>query len=167
LTGLANRSLFRERLHEAHQRVRQGGRRSLALLHINLDRFKLLNDSLGHEVADQLLQKMSRRLVNALPEADTIARLSGDEFAVLFDAYGNLSSLARVATRLSSKLRLPLTVEGHELVVSASMGISHVAGQRPGNISIGQSVEHGHAARQTSGGKQLPVLHRELASQHA
>ncbi|PTT92836.1 diguanylate cyclase, partial [Pseudomonas sp. HMWF005] len=124
LTGLANRSLFRERLHEAHQRVRQGGRRSLALLHINLDRFKLLNDSLGHEIADQLLQKMSRRLVNALPEADTIARLSGDEFAVLFDAYGNLSSLARVATRLSSKLRLPLTVEGHELVVSASMGIS-------------------------------------------
>ncbi len=123
LTGLANRSLFRERLSEAHQRVRQGGR-SLALLHINLDRFKLLNDSLGHEVADQMLQKMARRLVNALPEADTIARLSGDEFAVLFDAYGNLSSLARVATRLSTKLRMPLTVEGHELVVSASMGIS-------------------------------------------
>ncbi|QIH05264.1 MULTISPECIES: EAL domain-containing protein [unclassified Pseudomonas] len=123
LTGLANRSLFRERLREAHQRVRQGGR-SLALLHINLDRFKLLNDSLGHEVADQLLQKMARRLVNALPEADTIARLSGDEFAVLFDAYGSLSSLTRVATRLLSKLRLPITVEGHELVVSASMGIS-------------------------------------------
>ena len=123
LTGLANRALFRERLHDAYQRIRQGGR-SLALLHINLDRFKLLNDSLGHEVADQLLQKMARRLVNALPEADTIARLSGDEFAVLFDAYGNLSSLARVATRLSAKLRLPLNIEGHELVVSASMGIS-------------------------------------------
>ncbi|MGE8151960.1 EAL domain-containing protein [Pseudomonas vancouverensis] len=124
LTGLANRSLFRERLNEAHQRVRQGGYRSLALLHINLDRFKLLNDSLGHEVADQLLQKVARRLVNALPEADTIARLSGDEFAVLFNSYGNLSSLARVATRLSTKLRVPVTVEGHELVVSASMGIS-------------------------------------------
>ncbi|MFJ2688618.1 EAL domain-containing protein [Pseudomonas sp. NPDC087336] len=124
LTGLANRSMFRERLSEAHQRVRQGGYRSLALLHINLDRFKQLNDSLGHEVADQLLQKMARRLVNALPEADTIARLSGDEFAVLFNAYGNLSSLARVATRLSAKLRVPVTVDGHELVVSASMGIS-------------------------------------------
>ena len=124
LTGLANRSLFRERLHEAHQRVRQGARRSLALLHIDLDRFKLLNDSLGHDIADQLLQKIARRLINALPEADTIARLSGDEFGVLFDAYGNLSSLARVATRLSAKLRLPLTIEGHELVVSASIGIS-------------------------------------------
>ncbi len=123
LTGLANRSLFRERLHEAHQQVRQGGR-SLALLHINLDRFKLLNDSLGHEIADQLLQQMARRLVNALPEANTIARLSGDEFAVLFDAYGNLSSLARVATRLLGKLRVPVTIDEHELVVSASMGIS-------------------------------------------
>lgn len=124
LTGLANRSMFRERLGDAQQRVRQGGYRNLALLHINLDRFKQLNDSLGHEVADQLLQKMARRLINALPEADTIARLSGDEFAVLFNAYGNLSSLARVATRLSNKLRMPVTVDGHELVVSASMGIS-------------------------------------------
>jgi len=123
LTGLANRALFRERLQEAQQRVRQGGR-SLALLHINLDRFKLLNDSLGHEVADQLLRHVARRLSNALPEADTIARLSGDEFAVLFDAYGNLSSLARVTSRLLAKLRTPLSVAGHELVVSASVGIS-------------------------------------------
>ncbi|MET0949091.1 MAG: EAL domain-containing protein, partial [Pseudomonas sp.] len=123
LTGLANRSLFRERLREAHQRMRQGGR-SLALLHINLDRFKLLNESLGHDIADELLQKIARRLVSALPEADTIARVSGDEFAVLFDSYANLSSLARVATRVSAKLRLPLNIDGHELVVSASMGIS-------------------------------------------
>lgn len=123
LTGLANRSLFKERLHEANQRVRQGGR-SLALLHIDLDRFKLLNESLGHEVADQLLKQMARRLSNALPEADTIARLSGDEFAVLFDAYGSLSSLARVTSRLLDKLRTPLRVGDHELVISASVGIS-------------------------------------------
>lgn len=123
LTGLANRALFQERLREANHRVRQGGR-SLALLHINLDRFKLLNDSLGHEVADQLLKQVSRRLGSALPEADTIARLSGDEFAVLFDSYGNLSSLTRVTSRLLAKLRSPITVAGHDLVVSASVGIS-------------------------------------------
>lgn len=123
LTGLANRSLFTERLREANLRVRQGGR-SLALLHINLDRFKLLNDSLGHEVADQLLKQVARRLSSAMPEADTIARLSGDEFAVLFDAYANLSSLARVTSRLLAKLRTPIAVGGHELVVSASVGIS-------------------------------------------
>ncbi|MDE1168844.1 MAG: EAL domain-containing protein [Pseudomonas sp.] len=123
LTGLANRSLFRDRLHEASQRVRQGGR-SLALLHIDLDRFKLLNDSLGHEQADQLLKQMARRISNALPEADTIARLSGDEFAVLFDAYANLSSLARVAGRLLAKLRVPQFINDQELVISASVGIS-------------------------------------------
>ncbi|MCY1282986.1 diguanylate cyclase (GGDEF) domain protein [compost metagenome] len=123
LTGLANRALFKERLHDAGQRTRQNGR-SLALLHIDLDRFKLLNDSLGHEVADQLLRQMSRRLTQAVPEADTVARLSGDEFAVLLDAYGSLSALARTASRLLAKLRVPMSVGGHELVVSASIGIS-------------------------------------------
>ena len=65
LTGLANRSLFKARLHEAGQRARQSGR-SIALVHIDLDRFKLLNDSLGHEVADQLLRQMSRRLTQEM-----------------------------------------------------------------------------------------------------
>jgi diguanylate cyclase (GGDEF)-like protein len=123
LTGLANRLLFNERLREANQRVRQGGR-NLALLHINLDRFKLLNDSLGHDVADQLLRQVGRRLSAELTDADTVARLSADEFAVLFDGYGNLTTLARVTTRLLAKLRSPLCVSGHELVVSASVGIA-------------------------------------------
>lgn len=124
LTGLANRLLFKERLEEANQRIRQGTSRNLALLHIDLDRFKLLNDSLGPELADQVLQKITRRLTKALPEADTIARISSDEFAVLFDAYGSLTSLARVATRLLGKLSRPLVIDGHELVISASIGIS-------------------------------------------
>jgi diguanylate cyclase (GGDEF)-like protein len=123
LTGLANRTLFNERLREAHQHVRRGGR-NLALLHINLDRFKLLNDSLGHEVADQLLRQVGRRLSAELTEADTVARLSADEFAVLFNTYGNLTTMARVATRLLVKLRSPLSISGHELVISACVGIA-------------------------------------------
>lgn len=123
LTGLANRSLFKERLHEAGQRARQDGH-SLALLLIDLDRFKLLNDSLGHEVADQLLRQMSRRLTQTVPEADTIARLSGDEFVVLIDSYASLAALARLSSRLLAKLRTPMTVGGHELVISASLGIA-------------------------------------------
>ncbi|QKE65231.1 EAL domain-containing protein [Aquipseudomonas campi] len=123
LTGLANRTLFRERLHEAGEASRQHGR-GLALLHIDLDRFKLLNDSLGHEVADQLLRQMARRLTQAASEANTIARLSGDEFAILLDDYGSLSALARTASRLLGKLRTPMDVGGHELVISASIGIS-------------------------------------------
>ena len=123
LTGLANRSLFRERLHESCERARQDDSR-LALLHVDLDRFKLLNDSLGHEVADQLLRQMARRINQSAPEAHTVARLAGDEFAILLDDYGSLSALARTASRLLSKLRMPMMVGGHELVVSASVGIS-------------------------------------------
>ncbi|WP_207884965.1 EAL domain-containing protein [Pseudomonas sp. 30_B] len=123
LTGLANRSLFKERLHEASQRARQEGR-TAALLLIDLDRFKLLNDSLGHEVADQLLRQMARRMTQTVPEADTIARLSGNEFAVLIDSYASLAALARLSSRLLAKLRTPMTVGGHELVISASVGIS-------------------------------------------
>jgi diguanylate cyclase (GGDEF)-like protein len=123
LTGLANRMLFNERLREANQRVRHG-RQTLALLHINLDRFKLLNDSLGHEVADQLLRQIGRRITAELADADTVARLSADEFAVLFDTFGNLTTLTRMTTRLLRKLRLPVLVAGHELVVSASIGIA-------------------------------------------
>lgn len=126
LTGLANRLLFKERLEEASQRTRQGSR-SLALLHIDLDRFKRLNDSLGHEIADQVLRHVAERIKKAMPEADTIARLSADEFTVLFDTYGSLTSLARVSTRLLSKLGRPLTVGGHELVISASIGISLIS----------------------------------------
>lgn len=123
LTGLANRTLFKERLHEAGQRSRQSGQ-SLALLHIDLDRFKILNDSLGHELADQLLRQMSKRISQSVPEAHTLARLSGDEFAVLLDGFGSLSSLARLASRLLGKLRQPIIVGGQELIVSASIGIS-------------------------------------------
>ncbi|WP_315974750.1 putative bifunctional diguanylate cyclase/phosphodiesterase [Pseudomonas sp. 7P_10.2_Bac1] len=145
LTGLANRMLFKERLEEANQRIRQGTSRNLALLHIDLDRFKLLNDSLGPELADQVLEKIAERLIKAMPEADTIARLSSDEFAVLFDAYASLTSLARVATRLLSKLSRPLVIDGHELVISASMGISLLP---DGARDIAQLVSQANKAMQ-------------------
>ncbi|AHY44803.1 PAS domain S-box protein [Stutzerimonas decontaminans] len=123
LTGLANRGLFKERLHDACQRVRRNGR-NLAVLYIDLDRFKLLNESLGHEAADALLREVSRRLSMTLTEADTIARLSGDEFVVLLDAYGSLSSLAHLGSRLLQRIRKPMTIGEQELVISASIGVS-------------------------------------------
>ncbi|WP_437179675.1 EAL domain-containing protein [Pseudomonas farsensis] len=144
LTGLANRALFRLRLHEGAQRMRFNGR-SLALLHVDLDRFKLLNESLGHEVADQLLKKMAQRIANAVPEADTVARLSGDEFAILFDGYTNLSSLVRVTTRLLDKLRVPQRLGGHEVVISSSVGISLLA---DGNFDLNALVSQADMAKQ-------------------
>ncbi|MCJ8168128.1 putative bifunctional diguanylate cyclase/phosphodiesterase [Atopomonas sediminilitoris] len=123
LTGLANRALFRERLHQASQRVRQQGR-SMALLHIDLDRFKQLNESLGQEAADRVLAQIAQRLVSAVPEAELLARLSGDEFSLLIEQHTSLSALSRIASRLLAKVREPLQLAGHELVHSASVGIS-------------------------------------------
>lgn len=123
LTGLANRGLFKERLHEACQRVRRSGR-NLAVMYIDLDRFKLLNESLGHEAADALLREVSRRLSMTLAEADTIARLSGDEFVVLLDGYGSLGSLAHLGSRLLQRIRKPMMIGEQELVISASIGVS-------------------------------------------
>ncbi|HAG77951.1 MAG TPA: diguanylate cyclase, partial [Pseudomonas sp.] len=93
-------------------------------LYIDLDRFKLLNESLGHEAADALLREMSRRITQTLADADTIARLSGDEFVVLFDAYGSLGSLAHLGSRLLQRIRKPLIIDEQELVISASIGVS-------------------------------------------
>lgn len=123
LTGLGNRGLFRQRLFEASQAL-WPGQRSLALLHINLDRFKLLNESMGHEQADSVLQEIARRIVTALPQAHTIARLAGDEFVVLFDAYAQVSSLVAVTSRLLAKVRAPVLLGERELAISASIGIS-------------------------------------------
>lgn len=123
LTGLANRGLLKERLHQACQRVRRNGR-NMAVLYIDLDRFKLLNESLGHEAADALLREVSRRLTQTLADADTIARLSGDEFVVLLDAYGGLGSLTQLGSRLLRRIRKPMLICDQELVISASIGVS-------------------------------------------
>ena len=96
----------------------------MAVLYIDLDRFKLLNESLGHEAADALLREVSRRLSQTLGEADTIARLSGDEFVVLLDAYGSLSGLAHLGSRLLQRIRKPIVIGEQELVISASIGVS-------------------------------------------
>ncbi len=96
LTELANRSLFHQRLQQAVEQARQS-ERSIALMHIDLDRFKILNDSLGVEVADQVLRKVSRRLTQLLPEVNTLARLGGNEFAVVLDDCLSVPGLAHLA----------------------------------------------------------------------
>lgn len=125
LTGLANRTLLKERLHAACERSRSRSRsRGLAVFYLDLDRFKVLNESLGHDAADQLLREVSRRLSTTLSDADTIARLSGDEFVVVLEGYGSLANLAHSGSHLLSRLRKPILIGDQELVVSASIGVS-------------------------------------------
>ena len=123
LTDLPNRLLLDARLRQC---IRHAERRQepLAVLFLDLDRFKHINDSLGHPVGDELLQKFARRLRRTLRAEDTIARISGDEFVVLLEAIDEPTSVIRIAHKLMAVLIKPFTIQGHEVRVSASIGIS-------------------------------------------
>jgi diguanylate cyclase (GGDEF)-like protein/PAS domain S-box-containing protein len=122
LTGLANRALFADRLEHALNRTRRS-RRRLAVLFLDLDDFKTINDSLGHNEGDQLLVAVADRLRDAVRAEDTIARMGGDEFAVLVEDSTNGTPM-EVAERLQATLQLPFQRGGKELFVHASVGVA-------------------------------------------
>jgi diguanylate cyclase (GGDEF)-like protein/PAS domain S-box-containing protein len=123
LTNLPNRLLFDARLgHAIHHAARNHG--ALAVLFTDLDRFKHINDSLGHPAGDQLLQQFSRRLTDTLRAEDTVARISGDEFVVLLEAVEGATHVAPVARKLIEALKEPFLIEGSSVRVTASIGIS-------------------------------------------
>ncbi len=123
LTGLANRLLLRDRASLAMARARRE-RRRVALMLVDLDDFKAVNDAFGHEAGDQLLVNVARRLVQAVRPGDTVARLGGDEFAVLLDDARGDAAPDVVAARLRDLLRAPMLVNGHELFAPASVGVA-------------------------------------------
>jgi len=123
LTGLPNRTLFLDRLeHELAVTKRRG--RGGALIFLDLDNFKNINDTLGHDVGDQLLVAVARRLKALVREADTVARMGGDEFTMLLPEAGGAPQVADVALRICQALHDVFLLDGQELFVSASMGIS-------------------------------------------
>ena len=122
LTGLPNRQLFSERLAKAVSRNAEYGR-AFSLLFVDLDRFKKVNDSLGHGVGDELLVCIARRLRASLSASDTVARLGGDEFVILLDELGEKALAERVADRLLQRLEEPFTVGSHTLFITASIGV--------------------------------------------
>ncbi len=124
LTGLPNRVLLHDRIEQGILGMRRHGRR-FALLFLDLDGFKEINDTFGHLAGDALLAKVGARLRARLREADVIARLGGDEFAVLLDHADDVEASRRTATELLATLEQPFEVEGHKLVVGASIGIVH------------------------------------------
>jgi diguanylate cyclase (GGDEF)-like protein/PAS domain S-box-containing protein len=125
LTGLPNRLLFEARLREAlHANAEETSPPPGALLFIDLDRFKQINDSLGHHIGDVLLTSVSTRLRQALRDTDTVARHGGDEFIVLVPRLQQEEDAGQIAEKLLAVFRHPITAEGHEFFVSASIGIS-------------------------------------------
>lgn len=124
LTGLPNRALFLDRLGQVIKRARDKEDYTFSILFIDLDRFKHVNDSLGHTVGDKLLISVSERIKKCLSSRDTVARLGGDEFAVLLDGIEENSTAVRVADSLRSALHSPVILNNHEVFTTASIGIA-------------------------------------------
>jgi diguanylate cyclase (GGDEF)-like protein/PAS domain S-box-containing protein len=123
LTGLFNRSMFNERLQQA---LAQAARfeRSLALLFIDLDGFKVVNDTLGHNAGDQLLAELATRLRATLREGDVTGRMGGDEFVVLIEEFGDAAQVAEVAKKILETVARPFHLQGRDFEVTASVGVS-------------------------------------------
>ncbi|SEI76507.1 PAS domain S-box-containing protein/diguanylate cyclase (GGDEF) domain-containing protein [Allopseudospirillum japonicum] len=123
LTGLANRRLLNDRLQQALSQARKH-EAMLAVLFLDLDLFKRINDSLGHASGDQVLRRVARRLQDAVGTEDSVARLGGDEFVILVPEVEHLTDLERLSHRIIAAIHQPMQIEGQELFVSTSIGIS-------------------------------------------
>jgi diguanylate cyclase (GGDEF)-like protein/PAS domain S-box-containing protein len=124
LTGLPNRALFTDRLGHALKRAKRMENYSFAVLFLDLDRFKVINDSLGHMVGDALLRETARKIEKCVRPGDTVGRLGGDEFVILCDDVKDVSLAEKIAERIQDILKVPFEVEGAEIFTTASIGIA-------------------------------------------
>jgi diguanylate cyclase (GGDEF)-like protein/PAS domain S-box-containing protein len=127
LTGLPNRALFLDRVAHALTRSRRDMPRSFAVLLLDIDRFKVVNDSLGHAIGDQLLVLLGQRLQTCLRGGDTVARFGGDEFTIMVESISDVTDATRSAARIQAALTEPFVVEGEEIYTSVSIGIAVAA----------------------------------------
>jgi diguanylate cyclase (GGDEF)-like protein len=123
LTQLPNRAALMDRLHQGLKTAKRD-RTQLAVLFLDLDRFKWINDTLGHDVGDQLLQTMASRLTHVLRESDTVARLGGDEFAIILPALHAAEEAERVAQKILTAVLQPVALRGHDVLVGCSIGLA-------------------------------------------
>ena len=124
LTGLANRALLMDRLEHAFEHARRHSEHQFAVLYLDLDGFKAINDSLGHLTGDQVLVGVARRLEASLRAEDTVARVGGDEFVILLESILDLRGAAHVTARIQQNMAAPMNVEGREVTVGISAGIA-------------------------------------------
>lgn len=127
LTGLPNRTLFIQRVEQALKAAKQRSNGLFALLFLDLDRFKVVNDSLGHTLGDQFLIAVARRIGGCLRPGDVVARLGGDEFTILLSSIDTIDEATAFAERIQQELVLPLNLNGHQVFTTASIGIAVAA----------------------------------------
>lgn len=156
LTGLPNRELFLARMRQAITARQQHGGKTLAVLFLDVDRFKIVNDSLGHAVGDELLAAVAGRLKECLPPASIAARFGGDEFTIMLENIEDLAAAAHTAEQIQSSLASPLDLNGHHIVITVSIGIASAgAADAPEDV-----LRHADIAmyRAKAGGKARHVL---------
>jgi diguanylate cyclase (GGDEF)-like protein/PAS domain S-box-containing protein len=140
LTGLPNLALFRDRLEHAVSQADRSGSR-LALMYLDLDHFKTINDGHGHNAGDQAIQQVSRRLLACFREEDTVARIGGDEFTVIVERLTGPGQLTHVLERVLAALRVPLLVDGQRMEVEASIGAALYQGTPDAAHANGRTAE--------------------------
>jgi diguanylate cyclase (GGDEF)-like protein len=123
LTNLPNRALFMDHLQNALERGRRNPDHKFAVFFLDVDRFKVINDGLGHFIGDQLLIMLSQRLKKSMRAIDTVARFGGDEFAILMEDVRDIAQVRHLSDRLKEEMRPPFSVAGHEIFVTVSVGI--------------------------------------------
>lgn len=136
LTGLPNRALLIDRLGQAIAQTQRHPNRLFAVLFLDLDRFKIVNDSLGHLAGDQLLMAIAARLQTCVSPGDTVARLGGDEFTILLNDLHQPTIALQIAEQIQAQLQQPFTVDGHDFAITTSIGIalSNAGYTQPGDI---------------------------------
>ncbi|MDB4975069.1 MAG: hypothetical protein JWN48_3410 [Myxococcaceae bacterium] len=156
LTGLPNRALFMDRVQHAVARARRAPTSSFAVLMLDLDRFKNVNDSLGHAAGDRLLNLVAERIGACIRDGDTVARLGGDEFSVLLEELPGEHEAERVAENIQRALSAPLPLDGHDLVTSASIGIVLARDDAFDSLSLLRRADQAmYAAKKQGRGRQV------------
>jgi diguanylate cyclase (GGDEF)-like protein len=123
LTGLVNRSLFRDRLVQAMARSKRL-EQPIGLMLLDLDRFKAVNDTFGHDMGDELLKAVSERLKACVREVDTVARMGGDEFTIILEGVSSEQNILVVATRITESIATPFELTGHSISIGVSIGVT-------------------------------------------